>query len=93
MNRNSIFYKVIHRYFRAVGRANTFNLFGPKSLSGNFDEVKPVDSRESEPRYLDNSPEAVEKRSREARNSLLVPLTVILGVVIIFAAAIFIKTH
>lgn len=93
MNRNSIFYKVVHRYFRALGRANTPNLFGPKSLSGNFDEVKPVNPQDLEVRQMDNSPQAVEERTKAARNSLLVPLAVIAGVIVIFAIAILLRTH
>ena len=87
MNRRSKLYRGLQRLTLAIGKANAgyiFNISGVKPQT----DYNPVDPTEDEIRPLDSSPEAVRKREKAARNSLLVPLAVILGVVLFFAVVI-----
>ena len=56
-------------------------------------DYSPVDPQKQALPELDNSPDAVEARTDEARKSLLVPLAVILGAIAVFAIAILVRTH
>ena len=87
MNRKSKFYRGLRRFTVAIGKANVgyiFNISGVKPQT----DYNPVNSAEEESRPLDSSPEAVRKREKAARESLLVPLAVILSVVIFFAVVV-----
>ena len=87
MNRKSKFYRGLRRLTVAIGKANVgyiFNISGVKPQT----DYNPVNPAEEESRPLDCSPEAVRKREKAARESLLVPLAVILSVVILFAAVV-----
>ncbi|MCI8608268.1 MAG: hypothetical protein HFE73_01330 [Firmicutes bacterium] len=46
-------------------------------------------SMNREQETLDNSPEAIRARERTAKQSVLIPLSIILGVVTVFAAIVF----
>lgn len=85
MNRNSKFYRVLRRLTCAAGRANIgyiANISGVKPQT----DYEPVGPRKEAIPPLDSSPEAVRKREKAARNALIVPLAVILGVVLFFVA-------
>lgn len=87
MNRSSKFYRGMQRLTVAIGKANVgyiFNISGVKPQT----DYNPVDPAANEIRPLDSSPDAVRKREKAARNSLLVPLAVIFGVVIFFAVVV-----
>jgi len=71
MNRNSYIYQIMRRCAAVLGHANTQALFGPKSWVPQTD-YNPVDPNKQDLPELDTSPEAVEFREKEARNSLLV---------------------
>lgn len=84
MNGSSKFYRGLQKLTVAIGKANVgyiFNISGVKPQT----DYNPVNPAEDEIRPLDGSPEAVRKREKAARNSLMIPLAVILSVVIFFA--------
>ena len=84
MNRSSKFYRGLQKLTVAIGKANVgyiFNISGVKPQT----DYNPVNPAEDEIRPLDSSPDAVRKREKAARNSLMIPLAVILSVVIFFA--------
>ena len=83
MNRNSKGFKAVRRLTCAIGRANTgyiANISGVKPQT----DYAPADPKKDRIRPLDDHPEAVRKREKAARNSLIVPLAVILGVAVFF---------
>ena len=64
----------------------------PKSWHAqtNYSPVNPAKHRLPE---LDDSPEAVRSREKAARNSILVPLAAVIGVIAILTIAVLIKTN
>lgn len=91
MNRDSSLYKALRRLMiRPLANPEFSRRYG--SASGQSD-YSPVDPEKDTLPKMDNSPQAVEERTKAARNSLLVPLAVIAGVIVIFAIAILLRTH
>ena len=80
----------IRKYLHIASKANTFNLFGPKSWVPQTD-YNPVPPGSDRPKPIDMRPKAVEERERQARNSLIAPLAIIIGVVLVLGAAVLIK--
>ena len=83
MKRNSKFHRVSRRLTLACGRANVgyiLNIGGIKPQT----DYSPQDPEKYRIRPLDSSPDAVKEREKAARNSLIIPLAVILSVVIFF---------
>ena len=91
MNYRSKWYRVLRTIFNRPYVDLGVSKY-PKSWHPQAD-YSPVNLNKRDFPELDSSPEAAEKRTREARSALLVPLAAIIGVIVIFAAAIFIKTH
>ena len=92
MEKESTAKRVLRRIVRTMGTANTQALFGPKSWAPQTDYT-PVKSSKRDFPDLDNSPDAVEAREKSARNSLLVPLAAILGVIAVLAIGVLIKLY
>ena len=78
------------KIFQYSGKANTFNLFGPKAWAPQTD-YNPVLPGSDKPEQIDMRPKAVEAREKEARKALVLPVVAIAGVVLVLAAAILIK--
>ena len=91
MNRNSMLFKVLSKLFFLLPRGHGTSVYSDsmRSWLGNPEDLKPVTSKAE--KKLDNSPDAVEERTRAARRSLIFPLAAILGVVLIFAIAIIVR--
>lgn len=90
MNRNSILFKVLSKFIIILPRGGTSSVYSDsmRSWLGNPEDIKPVSTKSE--KKLDDSPEAVEARTKAARRSLL-PLAAIAGVVLIFAFAFLFK--
>jgi len=88
MNRNSILFKVLSKFVIILPRGGTSSVYSDsmRSWLGNPEDIKPVITKTE--KKLDDSPEAVEARTKAARRSLLFPLSAIIGVVLIFTFAI-----
>jgi len=92
MNYRSDLYKALRAIFNRPYVDTGFPGKYPKSWHPQTD-YNPVNPNKQEHPKLDNSPEAVEERTRSARSSLLVPLAAILGVILILVIAVIVKSH
>ncbi|MBR5230483.1 MAG: hypothetical protein IKW01_06435 [Firmicutes bacterium] len=82
----------LKKFIRTAGKANTFTLFGPKSWTPqtDYNPVPPGSHKTSG--TVDMRPKAVAEREKAAKNSLIVPLVTIAGVVAVLVLAIIIKS-
>lgn len=90
MNYRSDLYKVLRRIFIRPYTGHGAAVKFPDSWRPQRD-FSPVNPNKQELPKIDTRPEAVEERTKAARNSLLLPLAAIAGVVLIFAAAILLR--
>ena len=70
------------KLIRAAAKAHPTALFGPENIRPQTD-YNPVPPAGSTPHKIDMHPDAVNKREKAARNSLLVPAVIIAGVFLI----------
>ena len=62
----------------------------PKSWRRQTD-YNPIPPGSDRPAPVDMRPKAVEERERQARNSLIVPLAIIIGAILVFGVTVLIK--
>ena len=91
MNRNSMLFKIISKFVFIMPQGVKSSLYSDsmRSWLGNPEDLKPAVPKPEI--KLDNSPEAVEERTKAVHRSLIFPLAAIGGVVLIFALAIILR--
>ena len=88
---NNSLLDILRKNFRARAAISDITVSRyPKSWHAQTD-YNPVPPGKYRPEPIDMRTDAVEERERQARNSLIAPLAIIIGVVLVLGAAVLIK--